>query len=777
MARELRDYRRKRDPAATPEPFGSGRGGGRPAFVVQRHSARRLHYDFRLERDGALASWAVPKGIPLRPGDKALAVHVEDHPLDYATFAGRIPAGQYGAGTVEIWDHGTYELVEDKPDGGLTVRLAGERLRGLWTLVPAHLGGEERNWLLIRKREPGEPAPGPAEPPRRYAPMLAALVDDLPTGDAWAFEIKWDGYRALTRLSGGDVEMWSRGGKDLGERFAPVRRRLARAIRTPDCVLDGEVCALDPDGVPRFGLLQRGEGAMVYYLFDLLEADEEPLLERPWSERRARLRDLVVADDPVVRLSEDFPDGEALRELARARGLEGVVAKRRASPYRPGGRGPDWRKRKERTGQEFLIGGYTAGKGSRGAVGALMLGVWGDEGLLWVGNVGSGLTEAELGRLRELMARLERRDSPFVNEAHGRTARERVTWVEPELVCQVRFAEWTAEGRLRAPVYLGLRDDVDPAAVRHERPAPAPDPPPAPRRRLRLTNLDKVFFPDEGITKGDLVDYYRAVAPALVPHLRDRPFTMIRRPDGIAGEHFFQKDRPPHMPEWIPVAELPSGTEAGARVIRFPLVNEPDAVVWMVNAGCIDMNAWYARADEPERPDFVLFDLDPSEGSGFAEAARVALLVRDALDLMGLRSYPKTSSARGLHVMVPIDRGPRYAEVRQFCSVVAGALEATHRGLVTTQWAKSRRRGVLIDANQIGYGKTISSVYSVRPRPGAPVSTPLRWEEVDEGLDPRALTMEVVRERVERHGDLFGPVLQGGQALGPALALLRGDEG
>jgi bifunctional non-homologous end joining protein LigD len=621
--------------------------------------------------------------------------------------------------------------------------------------------------------------------------MLAQLSDHVPPGPGWRHEVKWDGFRTLARLAGGTVRLWSRGDQDLGGRFAEVARRLGDGAIGRDCVLDGEVCALDESGRPRFGLLQRGEGRLVYYVFDLLELDDEDLCALPWSERRARLEGLAPRGDGTVRVSEAFDDGEALLAAAQASGLEGIVSKRVDSPYRPGRRSPDWMKVKGRARQELLICGYTAGKGSRGSsIGALVLGYHRDGALVWAGNCGSGFTEEELRRLHRLLRERERPTPPF-DEAPRmpRVRRGEVTWVEPELVCEVAFAEWTTDGRLRAPVYQGLRDDKAPSEVTREEPAAAapfeapPAPPPAPPadppapdgptpRRIRLSNLDKVFFAAEGITKGDLIDYYRQVAPVLVPHLRDRPFTMIRYPDGIEGEHFFQKDRPGHMPDFIPVAPLPASSDPSSRVIRYPLVNEPDALLWMANMGCIDMNAWYSRVDEPERPDFVLFDLDPAEGTGFPEAAQVALLVRDALELLGLRGYPKTSSARGLHVMVPIDRVHSYAEVRRFCSVVAGALERTHRGLVTTEWAKARRRGVLIDANQIGYGKTISSVYSVRPRPGAPVSTPLRWEEVTPELDPGRLTMTAALERIERHGDLFAPVLEGGQELGPALARL-----
>src|SRR5438477_695833 len=351
-----------------------------------------------------------------------------------------------------------------------------------------------------------------------------------------------------------------------------------------------------------------------------------------------------------------------------------------------------------------------------------------------------------------------------------------VLWVEPRLVCEVEFAEWTHDGRLRQPSYQGLREDKAPEDVRIE--TPAEERPPAAEylpRSLKLSNLDKVFFPKEGITKGDLIEYYRAVAPVLVPHLRDRPFTMIRYPEGIEGEHFFQKDAPSHTPDWIPrVPFLVSTREAPRRKkwVKFALVNEEAALLWMVNMGCIDMNAWYSRVDKPDRPDFVLFDLDPSPDVGFRETVQVALLVKQALDAFGLVGFPKTSSAEGMHILVPVERRYTYDDTRQFAEIVAGAIARTNRGLATTEWTKSKRRGVLIDANQNGEGKTIASAYSVRPRPGAPVSTPLRWSEVNEDLDPLSFTMPVVLERVRKLGDLYAGVLTTRQRLTDALRSL-----
>ena len=763
----LERYRDKRDPKRTPEPFG-GTPGEALRFVVQRHAARSLHYDFRLERDGVLASWAVPKGVPLAAGERHLAVHVEDHPLDYADFEGEIPAGQYGAGTVEIWDRGTYELVEEKKDGGLTVRLHGSRLEGLWTLVPAHLDGKEKNWLLLRK-DVGSGA-------REYAPMLATATDVLPTGEGWAFEPKWDGFRALARVSGGVATFRSRNDNDLTARFAAAARSVGLAVRSPSAVLDGEVCALDETGRSGFGLLQQGAGTLVFVAFDVLELDGEPLISRPYTERRRALEQLLDTSVGGVLVSPSFDDGAALERAARVHGLEGVVAKRADSPYRTERRSSDWRKLKLKHRQELVITGFTRGQGRRASgIGALVLGVHAAEGLRYAGNVGTGLTDREIDRLEALLQPLRREASPFaVPPRMPKVRRGDVTWVEPLLVAEIEFAEWTSEGRLRAPVYLGLREDKLADEVVAEL-VPMPSEIRRGSRVLQLSNLDKPFWPEEGITKGDLLAFYRDMAPVLVPHLRDRPFTMKRYPDGWQGKHFFQKDAPSHMPDWIRRAPFPASTRDGeVRVIDYPLVNDDLALLWMVNMGCIDMNAWAARADRPDRPDWVTFDLDPSDDVGFAEVVEVALLVKRLLDLAGLQSFPKTSGSRGIHVLVPIARRQGFEATRSFAAVIGGALARTHPGLVTTEWTKRKRRGVLVDANQNGPGKTTAAVYSVRPRAGAPVSTPLAWDEVRQGLDPDAFTLDAVRARIARQGDLFAPVLTLRQSLAAALKSLGG---
>jgi bifunctional non-homologous end joining protein LigD len=668
---------------------------------------------------------------------------------------------------VEIWDRGTYELVEEKRDGGLTVRLHGARLDGVWTLVPARLDGDPKNWLLLRKK-------GTSQSATRFAPMLATSSETLPRGEGWVYEPKWDGFRVLVTVVGGEVTLTSRNGNDLTDRFRELARAAHDGIRSADAVLDGEICALDEHGRSRFSLLQESSGTLALVLFDLLELDSEPLLDEPLRDRRKTLEALVPRGGQVL-VSPQFDDGEALLAAAREQELEGVVAKRADSRYRPGRRSTDWHKVKLRRTQEVVIVGYTRGQGRRAhGFGALVVAVHEAGSLRWAGNVGTGFGDDEIARLLALLQPLERAETPLAEEPKmPRVGRSNVIWVEPRYVAEVGFAEWTHEQRLRAPVYLRLCEDKSASEVRRER---SPVSPVLKRRgrELRLSNLDKPFWPEEGITKGDLIAYYRDVAAVLVPHLRGRPFTMKRYPDGWQGKNFFQKQSPSHMPDWIERKPFPASTREGEeKVIDYALVNDELALLWMANMGCIDLHTWASRADRPDRPDWVMFDLDPSEGAGFEEVIEVAQLVKQALDLLDLESYPKTSGSRGIHVLVPIARRHAFSAVREFAGIVAGALARAHPGLVTTEWVKEKRRGVLVDANQNGPGKTNAAVYSVRPRAGAPVSTPLRWDEVVPSLDPTAFTMDSALDRISRDGDLFAGALGGKQFLTKALRALR----
>jgi bifunctional non-homologous end joining protein LigD len=770
----LSDYKKKRDPTKTPEPFSGGRRRSKqPIFVIQRHDARRLHYDFRLEEDGALASWAVPKGVPLEPGGRALAVHVEDHPLEYAKFEGQIPAGQYGAGSVEIWDSGTYELLERKKNGQRTIALHGKRLEGTWSLIPAHLDGKEENWLLIKRRDgdSGELAT------RRYRPMLATQEDTVPHGDDWRYEVKFDGYRAIAYVHAGECELVSRNGNDLTERFAQVAKEVVKATKSPNAVLDGEVTRVDAQGRASFSELQRGSGSLVYFVFDLLELDGEPLTELPFSERKARLRKLLDGRNKCVSFSDDFDDGDALYEAASQSGLEGIVAKRAGSTYKEGKRTRDWLKIKTENNEEFVVAGYTRGAGRRaGTFGSLVLGTYDGAELRYVGNVGTGFDDAEIRKLLRLLKPLHRETSPFAEPPKmPRVRKGDVQWVEPQLVAQVRFGEWTHDGHLRHPAYLGLREDKTAREVTSDVPRKTADSIRRGKRELKLSNLDKPFWPDEGITKGDLLHYYERIAPVLLPHIENRPFTMRRYPDGAYGKAFFQKDAPSHMPEWIPRFRALVSTRDKARTkkwIEFPVIDDELALLWVVNMGCIDMNAWYSRIDKPDRPDFVLFDLDPTPEVPWAQTVEVALILKQLLDQLQLEAFPKTSGGKGFHVLVPLDRRSTYEDTRSFAEIVAGAIARAHPKLATTEWSKSRRRGVLIDANQNGEGKTIASAYSVRPKPGAPVSTPLRWDEVNDQLNPLIYTMDVVLERVRQHGDLHAAMPKTRQSLSKALRAL-----
>lgn len=772
MSDRLREYRAKRDFAQTPEPDDlatddTAAGGHR--FVIQRHSARALHFDLRLKLAGALASWAVPKGLPLRTGAKRLAVRTEDHPLRYLDFAGDIPAGEYGAGRMTIWDHGTFDpiLVDERE---IKVHLHGRVLNGEYHLVHTGERSGRHEWLVFRSAKGGEGPPDPRARFRDLRPMLARPADAPFDDPDWAFEIKWDGYRCLTLVDSDTTEIRSRSGRNMTATYAGLGD-LRRSVTAQEVILDGELAVLDADGRAVFQDLQTGRGQVTLVVFDVLYVDGEWICDRPWSERRERLR-AVVGPDPVppLLLSDDVTGaGTALFDAVAASGGEGIVAKRRSSVYVAGGRSADWRKIKFRQEVEAAVCGYLPGEGSRRATfGALILCEDDRDGPRHIGRVGSGFTDAATRDIRRRLDGLTVDDAPF--EPVPADLRGAV-WVRPGLVCRVAYSERTADGVLRHPVFQGLVEHEPPRAARILDTS-------APELRLRdgdrevrLTNLGKPFWPAHGITKGDLLDHYARVAPVLVPHLAGRPMVMKRYPDGWDRPFFFQHALPDTAPDWLPRARL----EKGDDTITYGIVDDPMGLLWIVNLGCIDLNPWHARADRPQLSDHVLFDLDPQEGVTWPAVCEVAMLVRDELEAIGLTAHAKTSGSRGIHVLVPIAPAP-HETVRLFANLIARRLVARRPDLTTVEGAIARRgRRVYVDANQNGYGKTIASVYSVRAVAAATVSTPVSWDEVAGEVDPTRFTMDVVAERIAEHGDLFAGVLDDPQDLGSAVERLDGS--
>ncbi len=823
---QLATYKQKREFDATPEPSGDARApvADGQRFVVHEHHARRLHWDLRLERDGVLASWAVPNGIPDDPKRNRKAIHVEDHPLDYIDFHGEIPAGNYGAGEVSIWDHGTYTCEKWRRDEVIVV-FSGERLSGRYALFQA--GRDERDWLIHRMDPPVDAS---AEAmPEFVAPMLAKL-SVLPLEESrWAFEVKWDGVRAIAHSEPGQLRLLSRNGNDVTGGY-PELRALNRALGSHRALLDGEIVAFDSEGKPSFQLLQlrmhlRGESAVrrqaegapvTYMIFDLLWLDGHSLMDLPYSERRARLEALELNADRW-RVPESFVgEGTALLAATRERGIEGVIGKRLDARYVTG-RGSTWIKVKNWGRQEAVIGGWTTGKGGRtGRIGALLLGVQdGDGGLQYVGRVGTGFDTRELERLAGLLAPLARPTTPFT----GRQPPKGSHFVEPELVCEVEFSEWTHAGTLRQASYKGLRDDKPAQDVVRERPAallgggPAGPPPaghsltgesPAPTpspdataefdvrallssgrkvrdgvevdvdgRKLKLTNADKILYPATGFTKADLVSYYARVAPALLPHLRDRPLTLKRYPNGVEGEYFYEKRSPPHRPDWIQTAQVPS--DRGKKEIPYTLAQDLPTLVWLANLADIELHPSLSLAADVSHPTMVAFDLDPGPPAGIVECCEVALELRELFAQLGLQAWAKTSGSKGLQVYVPLNqRDIGYDRTKPFAHAVAGLLEERHPKLVVSRMAKAQREGkILIDWSQNDEHKTTVSVYSLRATERPRVSTPVSWEEVAECREqqrPALLSFgpEDVLTRIAGSGDLFGKILTLQQNL-PAL--------
>jgi len=789
----LKGYSAKRDFERTPEPVPRGRRARAraPRFVIHEHHARRLHWDLRLEHDGVLASWALPRGLPPEPGENRFAAHTEDHPLDYVDFQGEIPAGQYGAGEMSIWDAGTFELLKWEPRK-VEVALHGKRVNARYALFSIDKGAEDKDWMIHRMDPPDDPAREPM--PSSIVPMLARS-GELPEDErGWAFEIKWDGVRAIAYCEPGRVRLQSRNLNDITASY-PELGRLARALGARSAVLDGEIVAFDARGRPSFETLQQRmhvssasqagrlarQSPATYVIFDLLWLDGRSLMALPYRQRRELLAGLGLAGASWQTPENMLGGGTELLGATAAQGLEGIIAKRLDSDYQPGLRTRSWLKVKSFGRQEFVVGGWMPGKGRRaGGVGALLLGVYERGGTLrYVGRVGSGFSEPELDRLQALLAPLQRDTSPF--NAGARPPRD-ARFCEPELVVEVQFSEWTRSGSVRQPSYKGLREDKPAAevvredlAVAQEKPSPTRQAPTVSIRRrgsggvaevegreLKLSNLAKVLYPESGFTKGELIAYYAAVAPVLLGHLQGRPLTVTRWPDGVLGKSFFQKQAPAHRPDWVRTATVPSGRKS----IDYTLADDLPTLLWLANLAAIELHTPLARAPEMRRPTALVFDLDPGAPASVIECCRVALKLQGMFEHLGLQSHAKTSGSKGLQVYVPLNSpGVAYEHTKPFARTVAELLEHDDPDLVVSRMAKARRAGkVLIDWSQNDRNKTTICAYSLRPAARPTASTPVAWEEVRGALlsgraEDLAFEAGEVLRRVAERGDLFAPVL------------------
>lgn len=824
---DLSLYRAKRSADATTEPMGTVLNQPGRLFVVHKHAARQLHFDLRLEMDGVLKSWAVPKGPSYDTHDKRLAVKVEDHPIEYGDFEGVIPAGNYGAGGVIVWDRGEWVPLEDWREGlekgKLLFELRGHKLHGKWALVK--IKKSKKDWLFIKERDayvrqPGDQfpetsvlsgltveevkegrtpagalraalektsAPRTTVDPRSVEVMLAEPANEAFTRDGWLFELKLDGYRLLASKSGGEVLLLTRNGND----YTPVFPEIARAVKAlpfSGCIIDGEVVVLDPQGRPSFSQLQRRgqlsspidirraavELSATYFAFDLIAFEDFDLRSLPLVQRKSLLMDAFPKLGIIRTLDHVEREGERFLEQVIALGLEGIMAKKADAPYR-GGRSDKWLKIKTDQTGDFVIVGYTAPKRSRSHLGALQLADMVNGRLVYAGRAGTGFDDAKLAELKAILDPIVRADPPCAGPvvALGTPPRasadipetKTTTWVDPVHVCEVRFHEWTRDGVLRHPAFLTLRPDKSPRdcerqgwgssasvvpseAKGSERKDPQVSPSPSAERSVAFSNLEKIYWPADRYTKGDLIDYYRAVSRWMLPYLRERPMVLTRFPDGIDGKSFYQKDAPEFAPEWI--RTVPIWSEDTQREIRYFVCDDEESLLYVANLGSIPLHIWASRVGSLELPDWCVIDLDPKEAP-FSDVVRTALVLRKLCESIGLPSYVKTTGKTGLHILLPLGRQYTYAQSRTLGELLARVVLRELSDIATiTRHVTKRGDKVYLDYLQNRTGQTIVAPFSVRPLPGATVSMPLVWEEVNAALDPKAFTIRTALERMER---------------------------
>lgn len=843
----LRKYLAKRHFNNTPEPKGSDNAReashnkvsanrlkhprAKLKFVVQEHHASQLHYDFRLELDGVLKSWAVPKGPSMNPHDHHLAIQVEDHPYDYRNFEGVIPEGNYGAGDVIIWDEGTYEPRQDytaKDDiqkiirtglakGHLTFIMHGTKLQGEFALIKMPHANEKNAWLLIKKGDtfattadilqqdtsvksgrkvddlgaynkipdlshyPKQPAP------QHVKPMLCTLVEQPFDDPDWVFEIKWDGYRAIASHTSRGNTLYSRNDVDFAERFPPVFEALHDLKH--EVVLDGEIIVIDSEGQARFEWLQQWHkdprGQLLYQVFDILWCDGHDLRQLPLTERKKILRAILPAKS-LLQFSDDLAtEGTVLFTEMRRKGLEGIVAKRATSSYQDNVRGSDWLKIKTHMRQEVVIGGFTEPRGSRTYLGSLLVGVYRQGELVFVGHSGGGIPDKDRKQLRSRLEKLERTSSPFSNTPKPNAP---VHWVKPELVCEMNFTEWTADGSMRHPKFIGLRVDKKPRDVHRERARSLgsenlnKQTANAPRNRstnstqllkahastphFDLTHLDKVFFPKHKYTKGDLVDYYESVAGYILPYLKDRALSLLRQPGGVNDHGFFQKNVP-NAPDWLTTADIFSESHGGN--MHWIVGNSLEALLYAVQLGSIEINPWSSRVGQLDKPDWAVIDLDPEDVT-FQDVVAVAKTVKVVCDEWQIPCYPKTSGKTGIHIFIPTGAQYSYEQVKNMAHLLALEVNRRQPALTSVERMPDKRKHrIYLDFLQNRQGQTLAAPYSVRPTPDANVSTPLHWDEVVPSLKPSDFTINNALRRFKHVGDLWKPVMGAGVDLAKVI--------
>jgi bifunctional non-homologous end joining protein LigD len=862
---KLEEYRKKRRFDRTPEPAGKeSEPGGEGVFVVQKHSARRLHYDFRLAINGTLKSWAVPKGPSLNSADKRFAVETEDHPLEYGGFEGKIPEGSYGAGTVMVWDRGTFapegnlDAAQQLKKGEIKFSLNGEKLRGSFVLVKLKRSEKGNEWLMIKHKDacedptwnvdehdgsvltgrvldeikeelPPKRGPSPLRPdelqdarqasmPSRLEPMLATLGDHPFSDPNWLFEIKWDGVRALAWMDDGGLTLRARSGADITGRY-PELASLPTALSARQAVLDGEIAALDAHGRSDFGRLQErmhvrspaenlvSRVPVVFLAFDLLYCDGYDLRRSPLIGRKQLLQRLLHTSEKFRFSDHQLQHGKELFELARDTGLEGIVAKRLDSPY-VSERSGNWVKLKVTKTLDAVVGGWTAPRTTAIPLGALLLGLYRGKKLRFIGHVGTGFDGKKLEELSGKLKKLASSSCPF--DAVPET-NENPSWVSPELVARVKFSGWTQENALRHPVFIALREDARPSNCQWEtevapaRSTPAGAAPAVVRapevvgrvisknaqveaelfdgraetitieldgKRLRLSNLNKVYFPESGFTKRNLLAYYYQVADLILPFLRDRPLVLRRYPDGINGQAFFQKDVREGLPEWFKT--VPVDSEGKGKEIHYATANDRASLLFLTGLGCIDHNPWSTRPADLEHPDYFFFDLDPSDGTEFSIVVTIAQALHKALEELQVAHFLKTSGATGFHIYVPVEPVYSYEQLRTFAEIVARTVTAEHPNLVTNERTVARRPSgrVLIDVQQNAHGRPLAAAYSVRAFPKAPISTPVLPRELRTSLRPEALNIKTISARLKEKGNLWADFWKKRQRLEDAVELL-----